>query len=1138
MADSQNNETLRSLLAGFNQMQANAGLLPVQTGQMPMGVSLNSPPQMMAVPSPGDFAASMMAQQQSQMQQTIAAAQMTRFSPPPSAQMNPFAAAAFGGGGGGMPNPMFFTSPQFGMYRPPTGGVPMPYGPMRVPNQFNPFAPSIGAPHFATPAMHALQVSRAYQAQNVGSFAGMVEGGLGIGGSILGTAVGSMLGGPIGGFIGGWAGQHLGGMAANMTIGPALDDIRRGRLLQNTTAPWMVTGPNLDPFTGQGLSRSAGRDTAFGLRHLARDYDFGRTGFNTQDVMKITQLASDQGLLQTAQHPDEIVRKVKDISKSVKALIQITGDPDVRNAIAGLGEMRRLGFEGLGNQAGAMANRTMFSRMAGVSQADMHAQFGMPGAMMAQGMGLAGATGYNAGMAGAGVANVAISGGAFNDMQLARAGGRQGLSQILTQAALGGVNQSIFMGAALRSGPGGQLTIDPEAYRKAMTMSVSEATQEAAHRTAGLSQTQLMAIPRLQQEFKDKLASSMTPMEMQLNIVRQAQGLMKNVPGMDLGGAFQAMMGNDTEAARALELTFKPSTFRGLEQQLNVQRRNAMDRVRAAREQYRTPGLLTRGGRAIREGLGSISDSIVDPFARAMEASSQIQEDNAALSRGERIQRLPGEAVVSTARDRQLAAQAAQAGAFSRVVQLADAMPQEGAGGFANSFFASGDFTTLSSDAQRRRLLMESKGHGGLFGKFVSAFDVGGTRGQQAEQLTDIGRAAGMIDTAMNMKASDVAASATSVQGDLGRKVDMVGALRAMRSKLSAALPRAGFTKGAGALHAGTLKRLWVETLMGSGVDRKTAETYVSQNAERLGSLAVADLIQNGGLDKKQVMEVLTVTQNIRDKIGSAGSLEDLRHAAEADLAHRFDALGVGHYGDNKALQEHIADSLGKSDVNLVARALMERSGGAGQSALDKMDTAAGRDAKQRLALQSQAAAAFSALPEDVRKALGNMRGGDIADRLTAYVGGVAENKATAGATTNLEKIARSFGINIGNKKQMLAELAKRGPKALGPELYEAAKKGDVAGALGVAAGMDISNEAASGTSVVSGGTTDQIERDMTSLRKLSETVGDKGDPQDKMMAQTATVLGDAASDLRATAEQFRLLMTNPNFTALLGGGQ
>ena len=238
---------------------------------------------------------------------------------------------------------------------------------------FNPFQPSQGSPHFATAGGMAYQntqgmasSSHAFDAAKLG------EGGMRLGGGLVGSVLGSAFG-PLGTMVGGYLGEKIGGAVSNLAMGGSALDASRGRQIQNMSASQMSSGGMLNPYTGTGMSREAGYQTAKGLRHLAtRDHDFERqTGFNTQDVMKITQLASDQGMLLGAQSPDQITQKVKELSKTVKMLAQITGDPDVRASIKALGEMKDLGFVGTAGQAGAVANRAAFASMSGMSQAQM-----------------------------------------------------------------------------------------------------------------------------------------------------------------------------------------------------------------------------------------------------------------------------------------------------------------------------------------------------------------------------------------------------------------------------------------------------------------------------------------------------------------------------------------------------------------------------------------------------------------------------------------------------------------------------------------------------------------------------------------------------------------------------------------------
>ena len=666
------------MVSGFNAMQAQLGLLPVQGGAQPLGVTLPPPPPPPPVMTPGEASSMANQQMQASIQQTQQAAQMTRYTPPPSSPAmggggmpvsgggmgySPHIAQALGGGGaagGGMPHPMMMTAPQYGGYR-PMGAASQPYlNPGYTPSPINPMAVTPPPSAFSMPYQQDYRRMQGDQSAMGAYVDSKLMGGLGIAGALGGGGAGAMIGrrfgGGVGGMLGAAAGSFLGATVlpgiGEFLTGSAISDMQKGRQIQNMTAPYMVGGESLNPFTGQGMEREAARNTARGIRRMTRDHVFEReTGFNTADVRKITQLASDQGLMETAQNPEDIIRKVKTISKSVKALISVTGDPDVKAAIAGLGQMKNLGFEGLEAQTGAVATRAHFARMAGVSQAAMGQQYGMPGAMMGQQMGLAGATGYSAGMMGGAQANMAIGAGAFTDLQKARAGGRQGIAQTNMMAYLGSINQRQYMAAALTRDDKGELTVDTEAYKRAQGMDFREVTRMAQANISKIGREGIEELNSREQELKDELAQKMGPLGMQMNWRRQIEGLQKVTKQTrgaaiysHLKGTERGQQMSETElkgAARTLELEFDNTDIMDTQiQQLEIQRRHAIDRERKRRSSRRTPGLLTRMGESMRDMTGGISDSVTGYFTdNVFEPMERAQEDRAAFKRGEHIRR-------------------------------------------------------------------------------------------------------------------------------------------------------------------------------------------------------------------------------------------------------------------------------------------------------------------------------------------------------------------------------------------------------------------------------------------------------------------------------------------------------------------
>lgn len=658
MAES--DDTIRQLLGGLNSMSMHMGLLPMQGAQAMAGAgsqfqALPPPPQIM---HPSNAALQAMQQQQMAMQQTLMAAQQTRYIPPPSAptpsmgamsafgSFNPFAPSGIQGGGGGQ-----------------SGGQAG-----QVPSVFNPFfTPSLPRAHFSVPAMRHAQVAQAHQSQWMSGMAGAGDMLGGMAGGAIGGAIGSMFG-PLGTMAGSFLGDKLGSAVTGMIFNPVVKDFARGRQIQSMTSPFMVSGPNLNTLTGQGMDQYAARQTATGLRNLKRDYDFERTGFNSNDTMKIMGLSSEQGLLTGAQTPDQLVKKVKDISKTVKVLMRITGDPDVRDAIQSLGQMRDIGFQGLANQAGAVASRQSFARMAGMSPAAM-LQTGMGGADMASQFGLVGATGFSAGMAGAAMGNMAASSGALSDLQLARAGGRQGLGQINTMGSLAAMNDERYLLASMRRGEGGKLSVDMGAYRQSQTMTLDEVSRKSAEVLRNMGAEGIFQWNTQKQELKDQIAQKLSPFEGGLNMYRQAMAYKNRVPGMTLGTALQASTGLDANQARSLEVQGQSTEYwNSMIQQQKIMGQDAAAQRIASSEQYRTPGVITRLGRGIRGTIAGIGEGISSPFRAFSEHMARVNEEEDAASRGQNISRYTDLDIVRNSGERRLLQESLKRGGLNAMV--------------------------------------------------------------------------------------------------------------------------------------------------------------------------------------------------------------------------------------------------------------------------------------------------------------------------------------------------------------------------------------------------------------------------------------------------------------------------------------
>ncbi len=912
MADQPSNETIRQMLSGFSAMQYNLGLLPMQQSQAMAGAPapFQAPPPPPPVPHPSEAALAAMATHQNMVQQTLQAAQITRYQPPPSAPMPSLMSMSptmgggmmMGGGGGGFGAMGGFApiSGAMGGFAPFAGGGGGGGGMAgRLPSIFNPFAPTLPQAHFESPAMRNLQLMQHAQSNVMGAVAGVGSAAMGIGGSVLGGALGSMLG-PLGTIAGSWLGGKIGGAVSGMIFNPVTQDFARGRQIQQMTSPFMVTGPFLNTATGQGMDPRAARDVASGIRHLQRDYDFERTGFNTADTMRIMQMSAGQGLLTGAQSPDQLVQKVKEVSKTVKVLMKITGDPDVRDAIHALGQMREMGFQGLAAQAGAVANRATFARMAGMSQAQMTQQM-MMGADMAGQFGLVGATGANAAMFGVGAANVAASSGALNDLQLARAGGRGGLGQINARGSLAAMQNDQYLLAAMGRDAQGRMTVDMEAFRRAQKMDFGQVQEKAAEALRQMGTQGIFEWNTRRQEFKDQVAQKLRPGEMQMMMLRQARSFQAQVPGMTLGTALQETTGMDADQARALELQFSSRRYwEGIAQQGEARRADIIAQQRARREERRTPGLMTRMGRGVRGFMGDVSDTLSSPFRSISEHFDRVHEEEEAASRGERISRYDESAIARDDAERALLRRSMQRGTLRGIGAGPNFVDQMGTGGLTGAFGRSagrqlnriGSFLGLSAESDANRLAAVADYSRGRYTSLGETFGDPRDALARVQDVIEAGKAAGGTP----MKGADIGTlyqriadqgkgghNAAAIIGDAKR--NMLDAMKDMK---------AGYIKSARAMSGSDMRSFFISAATSKGMSQGDAEKAWANNKNQLMKEMMSTVYASG--DKK-LIEVLDKSQEVQTRAGAI-DLSGSTKAAEEQIQNVLDKTGVGDVSD------------------------------------------------------------------------------------------------------------------------------------------------------------------------------------------------------------------------------------------------
>lgn len=1206
MADGTSNETLRQMLAGFNSMQSALGLLPAQSGSPTIGIgqaTVSAPP-MPVVPHPSEAAMAALQRHNEMTQQTLQAAQATRYQPPPSSPtpssgglslFNPFVANALGGGGGGygLPSPSMMTPPAYGMFRPSPASGMLPYGgAIRAPSIYNPLAPTLPSAHFATPAMRSLQVMQSQESQTMGTMAGAAEFGLGVAGSVVGGTLGSAFG-PLGTIAGSWLGSKVGHLAGGMMTGPAVQDAARARMIQNTTAPFMVTGASLGA-TGQGMSTSAALQTARGMRHMVHDLDFERTGFNTQDAMRIMGGAAQHGLLTGTQSPEEMVRRVKEISKSVKLLMQITGDPDVRSALASLGQMRDLGFQGTGAQAGAVANRAMFARMAGVSQAAAHEMFGLPGAMMAQQVGLAGATGYSAGMAGGAFANIAASSGALNDLQLSRAGGKSGLAQINAMAQLSSMQSDVYLAASLKRGSKG-LEVDMDAYRRAQGMTVGEVAREAAERIHSMGSEGIFEWRTRRQEFKDQVAQKLTPLEMGLNVVKQARGLQREVPGMNLGSAIFASVQSNAvgagmseeqaeQAARSLELQYTDRKFwEGQKQQLRAQRRGAIDQQRSRFGQFATQGLGESISRASRMVGLQMSDALSDPFQRAANHFRRVREDEEAAGYGEHITRLSAFSIVGDEAERKMmhaaqgrGFQAAYAGGLG-----ADPLGRDqGAlgGAFSRQMNRMASLVGLSSTSNANRLAAlasESEGLGATpFG--LHPFKSFGNVTEAFERVQDVAAAGAAVQASDNFDLSRrkalIARMGTGSRGVSAGAV-LQSATSALVNRIDNLTASAVGSETGSALSHSDLKNAFIQGAKDRGMNAQEAAKMFDANPGIAADMVKA--VMSSGTAKQK--EVLGKSADIQVKLGGIDmtrSREGLRDAIRNRLSAAglneqyasFNASGFrgdGYEASEKTLAElsSVTAHHSKEEVAVAAALAAQTSGDPtqrkkGDQALSALRAQLGDRKMDELTSTAQDTILKGA-SGDLKTALVRVASEGQAGGITKRVGAVFEAASMSKLGAASDALMRRLGSISSNKDISSMANPLDAIKSLTSSDLDRLEKDDpeMAKLLRAAAGGDkkafealLDRTAPTQREVRSGSAVSVIDQQMAKVNEaMADATSDGGmglqAESSKLFADSVKTFADAVKDLKGTSEASNLVTGSPFFQAFVqprvtGGGR
>lgn len=417
----------------------------------------------------------------------------------------------------------------------------------RVPTYGN-FNRGYDAAQYNASAIRQLQVGGdlAYQ-----QYAGRAM--LAAGGSMAGMAVGGLAGGyfgPRGALWGMQAGELVGGLAgmsdsASTFVGAAMRPVVDRRLeamrIQGASQNFVLGGTQLDPL-GRGLSAHGSQQLQEHLRTIAES---SGGALNQADLGNIMSVSGDLGLLKDAQTADQIARTVKDITSVLGTFAKVTGDPDFRNNLEKIAELKRYGFS-IHQSASVLKDLDAYGRASGQTVRQLMDGAAGAGASMFQGSGLTAGGGLVAGALASAQTRAATAAGSYTDIQKALYGGDTGITQALTstQAAfISGPGQALLPYITKRGSNG--IELDQDAIKRLSLGQVSydEAIREGGARISGDSgymQELLFKQRELLAEFDQKTG----PMGTQSMIFAQARKMSEQT-GMDMSTAMSAIVGRD-----------------------------------------------------------------------------------------------------------------------------------------------------------------------------------------------------------------------------------------------------------------------------------------------------------------------------------------------------------------------------------------------------------------------------------------------------------------------------------------------------------------------------------------------------------------------------------------------------------------
>lgn len=286
-------------------------------------------------------------------------------------------------------------------------------------------------------------------------------------GTAIGFGVGTMTGSPWGAAMGASTGNFLGGMAGG-ALGyiPGVNQIFRGyQRMRWGGAIDQMAGMNTIQQGMYGRVSMMGGDSGAGgtgvnpMAALQLSQSFGGAPGGRQQMSQLTAAAAETGFLDTASNMGQITNVVKKLAGVMGEMAKLTGDPDFRNNLRELSNMRNMGLT-VDQSLRSLKDMRMYGKMAGGM--DIAQGAAGRGAALYQQYGLTGGLGSGMGASAAGMAGVGMGG--LSPIERGLYGGQEGVTNTMMggQAQYLGSTAKMFLPYLVERGAGGALQINQE----------------------------------------------------------------------------------------------------------------------------------------------------------------------------------------------------------------------------------------------------------------------------------------------------------------------------------------------------------------------------------------------------------------------------------------------------------------------------------------------------------------------------------------------------------------------------------------------------------------------------------------------------------------------------------------------------